>query len=156
MRRPWFESGPALAFTNHAPPPPVGAAPMPALGCIWTLPMIHDADFAFLTRIDPTTKPTVCADLHGLARHIERRRLALPGDRAIQLEEVEDLQFANRRGLHRGVQVWLLDMAHERETSLGYAWLKGEGRDRLEPALRTARRDLAGHNDLNGGHQCAA
>jgi hypothetical protein len=108
MRRPWFESGPALAFTNHAPPPPAGTATPPALGCIWTLPMIdtcchpgegRGADFAFLTRIDATTKPTVWADLHGLARHIERRRLALPGDRAIQLEEVEDLQFANRRGL---------------------------------------------------------
>ena len=143
MRRPWFEAGPALAAAGHAPPPPVGTAPMPALGCIWTLPMIHDADFAFLTRINATTKPTVCASLLGLARHIERRRLALGGDRALQLEEVEDLQFANRPGLHRGVQVWLLDMANERETSLGYAWLKGEGRDRLEPALRTARRELA-------------
>jgi hypothetical protein len=149
MRRPWFEAGPALAAAGHAPPPPpIGGAATPAPGCIWTLPMIHDADFAFLTRINATTKPTVCADLHGLARHIERRRLALGGDRAIQLEEVEDLQFANRPGLHRGVQVWLLDMAHERETSLGYAWLKGEGRDRLEPALRTARRDLAASPSL--------
>lgn len=157
MRRPWFESGPALAAAGHAPtPPPLDGAATPALGRIWTLPMIHDADFAFLTRIDATTKPTVCVDLHALARHIERRRLELAGDRAIQLEEVEDLQFANRPGLHRGVQIWLLDMAHEREASLGYAWLKGDGRDRLEPALRTARRDLAAAAQMNGGHACAA
>lgn len=139
MRPPWFEARAALAAGGFSLNPDPDA---PVVGSIWTQPMIDLAAYAFLTRIDATTKPTVFPDLHHLARHIERRRLDAGGDRSIQLEEVEDLQFAGQPGLHTGVQVWLLDMAHERETSLGYAWLKGEGRERLEPVLRTARRDL--------------
>jgi hypothetical protein len=139
MRPPWFEARVAIAAAGHAFTPDPDA---PVTGSIWTQPMINLASFAFLTRIDATTKPTVFPDLHHLARHIERKRLDAGADRAIQLEEVEDLQFAGQPGLHTGVQVWLLDMAHERELSLGYAWLKGDGRERLEPALRTARRDL--------------
>lgn len=139
MRRPWFEAGAALAAAGFSLKPDPNA---PVLGSIWTQPMIDLAAYAFLTRIDATTKPTVFPDLHHLARHIERRRLDAGLDRAIQLEEVEDLKFAGQPGLHTGVQVWLLDMAHEREASLGYAWLRGEGRERLEPVLRTARRDL--------------
>lgn len=143
MPRPWFEAGPALAAAGFSlTPDPT----QPVTGCIWTCPMINHAPYAFLTRIDATTKPTIFPDIHGLARHIERRRLAEQsdgsGDRAIQLEEVEDLQFAGQPGLHRGVQVWLLDLAQDRDRSLGYAWLNGDGRERLEPALRTARRDL--------------
>lgn len=145
MRRPWFEARAALAAAGFPLTPDPDA---PVTGSIWTQPMINLASFAFLTRIDATTKPTVFPDLHHLARHIERKRLDAGADRAIQLEEVEDLQFAGQPGLHTGVQVWLLDMAHERERSLGYAWLRGEGRDRLEPFLRTARRDLAGHGSM--------
>jgi hypothetical protein len=145
MRRPWFEAGPALAAAGLSLTPDPDA---PVTGSIWTQPMIDLAAYAFLTRIDATTKPTAFPDLHHLARHIERRRLDAGADRSIQLEEVEDLQFAGQPGLHTGVQVWLLDMAHEREASLGYAWLKGDGRERLEPVLRTARRDLAGHQRL--------
>ena len=141
MRPPWFEARPALAAAGHS----VFIDPAePVLGSIWTQPMINLASFAFLTRIDATTKPTVFPDLHHLARHIERRRLEEPGDRGLQLEEVDDLQFAGHPGLPTGVQVWLLDLANERERSLGYAWLRGEGRERLEPVLRTARRDLGG------------
>lgn len=143
MRPPWFEAGPALAAAGHTLCHPRESGDhAPVLGCIWKQPMINHAPFAFLTRIDATTKPTVFVDLHALARHIERRRLDATGDRAIQLEQVDDLQFAGEPGLHRGVQVWLLDLAHERDRSLGYAWLQGDGRDRLEPVLRTARRDL--------------
>ena len=118
MRRPWFEAGAALAAAGVSPNPDPNA---PVLGSIWTQPMISLETFAFLTRIDATTKPTVFPDLHHLARHIERRRLDAGADRAIQLEEVEDLQFAGHPGLHTGVQVWLLDMAHERERSRDYA-----------------------------------
>jgi hypothetical protein len=147
MRVPWFEAGPALAAAGFSLRPDPDN-PEARLGNIWTRPMIDSARYAFLPRLDAVTKPTVFADLHHLARHIERKRLAESGDRGLQLEDVEDLQFAGEPGLHRGVQIWLLDMANDREASLGYAWLRGDGREVLERVLLVARRDLAGQSAI--------
>lgn len=79
MRPQWFEAGPALAAAGLSRLPDPAE---PVLGSIWTQPMIDDARYAFLTRIDATTKPTLFPDLHALARHIERRRTEETGDRA--------------------------------------------------------------------------
>lgn len=140
MRPPWFEAAPALAAAGLPLSP--DTARHAAVPTLWSHPMIDTARYAFLPRLDAVTKPFVFNDLSALARHIERARTQ-GGDPGLQLEEVEDLQFAGDPGLHRGVQVWLLDLANERERALGYAWLRGDGRDVLEPALRAARRHAA-------------
>lgn len=130
MPRPWFECIPALAAAGHS------LTLAATRGSAWTHPMVDTAQFAFLARLDPVTKPVVFSDIQSLARHIDRRS----ENCALQLEEVEDLQFAGVDRLHRGVQVWRLDMCNDRDVSLGYAWLKGRGREMLDPALRDARR----------------
>ncbi|PZO07623.1 MAG: hypothetical protein DCF29_03740 [Alphaproteobacteria bacterium] len=130
MRRPWFEAGPALAAAGFS------LTTAATRGSAWKHPMVDTALYAFLPRLDAVTKPFVFADIQGLARHIDRNSLG----QALQLEEVEDLQFAGVEGLHRGVQVWRLDISNDREASQGYAWLKGRGRDVLDPAMREARR----------------
>lgn len=133
MRPPWFEAGPALAAAGHTPFPLTAGR----TGNIWTRPMVDTATYAFLPRIDAVTKPIVCADLMALARHIERKR----DGHGLQLEDVEDLEFAGQPGLHRGVKVTRLDLANEPEVCLGFAWLRGSGREVLEPALRAVLRE---------------
>lgn len=93
-------------------------------------------DYAFAERLDHVTKPRVCASVAGLARYIESRRRG----QGLELVEVDDIEIPGRDGLYRGVQVWTLMLDSGRDRCLGYAWLGGAGRDRLEPALRAARR----------------
>jgi len=95
--------------------------------------MASKPNYAFLPRVDGVTRPVVCPDLMALARHIERQR----GDQNLQLIEVEDIEYDGV--MHRGVKVMLLDLANDPERCLGFAWLRGSGRDVLEPALRAAR-----------------
>lgn len=99
------------------------------------------ARFAFVPRDDGgQLKPVVFPDVHALARHIERKR----DDRGLELVDADDVEIPGRDALQTGVQVWLLGPDETRLQILGWAWLNGHGRDRLEPALRTARNDLAG------------
>jgi hypothetical protein len=96
--------------------------------------------FAFIPHDDAggRPKPTVFPDVHHLARHIERKREG----RVIELVDAEDVEVPGRPGLQTGVQIWTrIDDARDR--NLGWAWLDGHGRDRLEPVLRIARQDLA-------------
>lgn len=94
-----------------------------------------DARYALLPKIDNITKPKLFRTLGELCASIERER----ADKGLHLVEVEDIEFRDVSGLHRGVQVWSLDMANEKDRMIGYAWLNGAGRDTLEPALRQAR-----------------
>lgn len=96
--------------------------------------------FAFIAHSDAgVAKPFVFPDVHALARHVERRREG----RAIELVDAEDVEVPGRDALQVGVQVYLLGMDNARDRPLGWAWLDGQGRERFEPALRTARQDLA-------------
>lgn len=110
--------------------------------------MSSDVRFAFLDRIDAVAKPRVFQSLTSLARWIESRR----GNHGLHLVNVPDLRIewlnANGRdhepGTDRkkdaGVQVFTLMPDGTVERSLGYAWLDGADRERLEFALRAVRR----------------
>ena len=149
MRPPWIEAtalvaaaGFALA-TDTTPPSP------------WSRLMSRNIDYAFLPRIDAVAKPTVVSSLARLAQLIEGKRFG----QGIMLEEIEDLHARRRmatgdgppapEGLRdRGVQVWALMLDGSRDRSLGFAWLRGGGREDLQRALtyaglRARCRDLA-------------
>ena len=128
MRRPWIEAGAMLAGAGFD-----GTPPKPVHPIARSLTMASKPNYAFLPRVDGVTRPVVCPDLMALARHIERQR----GDQNLQLIEVEDIEYDGV--MHRGVKVMLLDLANDPERCLGFAWLRGSGRDVLEPALRAAR-----------------
>ena len=145
IRRPWFEATPALSahglhathaltadhvIGHHIRPNP-GKRPM----------VPTDARFVLLPRLDAVTKPKQFSGPRPLAMHIESLRTEGGGDPALQLEEVDDLRFADWPGLYDGVQIWVLDASNDRDRSLGYAYLDGRGRDVLEPALRAVRKD---------------
>ncbi len=91
--------------------------------------------FAFIAHDDGgQSRPVTFSDVHALARYIERKREG----RAIELVEAEDVEVPGRAALQIGVQIWTrLDDARDR--NLGWAWLDGQGRERLELALRSAR-----------------
>lgn len=104
--------------------------------------MAQSIDFAFLARLDAVAKPTIVGSLDRLAQLIEDRRYG----QAIVLEEIEDLHARRRvatgdgpaapEGLRdRGVQVWALLTDGTRDRSLGFAWLRGGGREELQNAL---------------------
>jgi len=132
--RPWIEASAMLAAADVAD---VVIKPIHPLDR--SLRMADSADFAFLPRLDAVTHPFVFADVASMARHIERKRAGRP----LQLEDVEDIEIEGRPGLYVGVQVWSLLPDGSRDECLGWAWLNGKGRDRLEPALRAVRRDVA-------------
>lgn len=136
MPRPWIEAGPLLAATGHA-----SATPQPP-ATPWSRLMTQNIDYAFLYRIDAVAKPLVVGSLDRLAELIETRR----GKQAIMLEEVEGLHERRRMasgqggtvpgGLRdRGVQIFTLLMDGSRDRSIGFAWLKGGGREDLQSAL---------------------
>lgn len=100
--------------------------------------MIGLPDFAFASRLDGVVKPKVFSSLGALAARIEHDRHG----QAIELVDVEDIEIPGQPGLYQGVQVFTLLLDNSRDRCVGYAWLKGQGRERLEPALRQVRRDL--------------
>lgn len=133
MRPPWVEAGPMLAAAGFDLAPIKPLHPLAR-----SLRMADSADFAFLPRLDAVTRPFVFPNCAALARHIERKR----DDRPMQLVDVEDIEIEGRSGLYTGVQVWTLLPDGSRDECLGWAWLNGQGRERLEPALRAVRRDV--------------
>lgn len=139
MRPPWIEATALLAAagftpaTNLRPESP------------WRRLMTQSIDYAFLPRIDAVSKPTVVGNLARLAQLIDTRRHG----QAIQLEEIEDIHARRRQasgtgpsapvGMRdRGVQIWTLMMDGSRDRSLGFAWLRGGGREDLQRALMMA------------------
>lgn len=128
MRAPWVEAGPLLSAAGFDSTPPKPLHPVAR-----SLTMADKPNYAFLPRIDGVTRPIVQPDLLTLARHIERRR----NRQNLQLIDVEDIEYEGE--VHAGVKVMLLDMANEPEACLGFAWLRGDGRTVLDPALRVAR-----------------
>ncbi len=134
MRRPWFEATPALAAAGV---PIVLATHRPSSPFERILRMAGLPDYAFAETLNGAAKPKAFADVGGLAAYIERHRNA----QAIELVDVEDITLDGRDDLLTGVQVFTLLPDNGRDTCLGYAWLKGQGRERLEPALLRARHD---------------
>lgn len=129
MRPPFVEAAVLLAVHGH----PDGAPPKPIHPAARSLIMADTPNYAFLPRLDAVTRPVLCPDLMALARHIERQR----GVQALQLIDVEDIEYDGQ--VYGGVKVMLLDMANDPERCLGFAYLRGDGRTVLEPALRAAR-----------------
>ncbi|MCZ8195035.1 hypothetical protein [Brevundimonas sp.] len=147
--RPWVEAGPLLAAAGLA------VGPLPRINPLLRSMLMADfaaissgglPDFAFAPRLDAVTKPRVFPSLARLADHIERRRHGQP----LELVDVEDIEIPGRAGLYRGVQVFTLLLDNGRDRCLGYAWLGGHGRERLEPALREARRGAARRSHADG------
>ena len=134
--RPWVEAGPLLAAAGLPLAPHCLAKLTRTHPLIRSLTLSDLPDFAFAPRLDAVTKPRVFPSLARLADHIERRRHGQP----LELVDVEDIEIPGRAGLYRGVQVFTLLLDNGRDRCLGYAWLGGHGRERLEPALRAARR----------------
>ncbi|MGQ2989492.1 MAG: hypothetical protein ACT6RD_03485 [Brevundimonas sp.] len=132
MRPPWSEAAVLLSAHNFTPPPPDGSRRRN----FWGLKPMPRQPFALFKKADASdANPSEFATLAQLAARIERKR----ADRAIQLEEVENLEFQGDRRLHVGVQVWALDMANEKDELIGLAWLDGKGRSPLDAALRRVR-----------------
>lgn len=136
MRPAWTEAGPLLAAAGLA------LAPLSPPPSAWRRLMTQSIDYAFLARIDAVAKPTVVGSLDRLARLIESRRYG----QAIVLEEIEDIHARRRmavgegpaapEGLRdRGVQIWTQLIDGTRDRSLGFAWLRGGGREELQRAL---------------------
>jgi hypothetical protein len=134
--RPWVEAGPLLAAAGLPLAPLPRTHPLIRSLTLPDLPVNDLPDFAFTSRLDAVTKPRVFPSLARLADHIEGRRHGQP----LELVDVEDIEIPGRPGLFRGVQVFTLLLDNGRDRCLGYAWLGGHGRERLEPALRAARR----------------
>lgn len=63
--------------------------------------------------------------------------------RPIELVDAEDVEVPARNGLQTGVRIWTLGPDGGRDANLCWAWLDGHSRGRIEPALRTARQELA-------------
>lgn len=140
MRPQWSEAAVLLAAHDFTPVP--HQASVGRNRCShWSLKPMPPKPYALFRETDgqtsriTDTKPVVFDTLAQLAAHIERRR----ADRMIELEEFEDLEFQGDDRLHIGVRVWALDMAGDRDTVIGLAWLDGQGRTTLEPALRRVR-----------------
>lgn len=130
--RPWIEAAALLGAHGFANVPTKPEHPFAR-----SIRMADFAPFAFAERLDAVTKPRVFRTVADLARNIENRR----HDQAIELVDVDDIEVPGHPGLYRGVQIFTLLIDNGRDRCLGYAWLEGHGRDRLEPALRAARRD---------------
>lgn len=134
MRPHWIEAGVLLAAHGHA-----AAAPSVFLHPFTRILRMADfPPFALAERLDGVTKPRVFASAERLAVHIEGRRHG----QAIELVDVEDIEVPGQPGLYTGVQIFTLLLDGGRDRCLGYAWLGGRGRERLEPALRAVRRDI--------------
>ena len=130
MNRPWFEAAPALAAAG-VPDDRIPITPMKA--------NLMSADYALLPRIDTVTKPRVFPSLDALAASIERQRQG----QSLFLEEVQDLQPLGAADQVRAVKVWTTDCDGRQDRMIGFAYLKGAGRELLEWALRLARRPAA-------------
>ncbi|MFN7129798.1 MAG: hypothetical protein ACK4OJ_12120 [Brevundimonas sp.] len=126
MRRPWFEAVPALAAAG-VPADRIPITPLKA--------NLMSADYALLPRIDTVAKPRVFPTLDALAASIERQREG----QGLFLEEVQDLLPLGAADQVRAVKVWTTDCDGGRDRMIGFAYLKGAGRELLEWALRLAR-----------------
>lgn len=139
--RPHFEAAAWLAAHGYGA---IAKGPIKPQG----IPMSSDVRFAFLDRIDAVAKPRLFQSLTALARWIEGQR----GTHGLHLVNVCDLriEWLNARGRDHepgaagkkdaGVQVFTLMPDGTVDRSLGYAWLDGADRERLEFTLRAVRR----------------
>lgn len=139
MRPQWSEASVLLASAGFA------AGPLPKPDTPWKRLMKQQIDFAFLARVDSVAIPVAFPSLDKLAAYVERQRR----DRTIVLEEIEDIHERRRMVIgdsprapegvrDRGVQIFTLLPDGSRDRSLGFAWLKGGGREAMFYALTQA------------------
>ena len=139
IARPWIEGAVLLAAHGHDTAP-LSSSPRrrghlhPIASILMTLNVVP---FAFAPTLTGPAKPRAFASVHHLARHIEASR----NGQALELVDVEDIEIPGEPGVHRAVQIFTLLMDNGRDRCLGYAWLGGHGRERLEHPLRDARRE---------------
>lgn len=90
-------------------------------------------DFALVPDARPGTKPTVYRSLDDLVRRIHRDRAG----QALQLND-DRLFVRSEAAPRKVVAVYGLDQVGGRTRFIGYAWLKGQGREALQAALADA------------------
>lgn len=118
-----------MIASRHIPSPGTAeAARMDALRP--SLPA--DVRFALVVA-PPPAKPFAYATLADLARSLQIRRAGRP----IQLIDQAGAIAGHDRPLP-GVSVWIIDADGARIDSLGWAYLKGAGRQQLQAVLRAA------------------
>lgn len=91
-------------------------------------------DFALVPDARPGTKPTVYRSAEDLARRIHRERAG----QALQLKD-DRLLVRSEPAPRRVVAVYGLDQVGGRTRFIGYAWLKGQGREALQAALEAVQ-----------------
>jgi hypothetical protein len=101
--------------------------------------MSQDIRFALLPGLNTREQIKAFPDLNTLARHIQRER----GDHGLDLNEVEDMEIADRPAATRGVEVWTMNDGNDRVRFIGYAYLDDQGLEALRAALRRNRLVIA-------------
>lgn len=104
--------------------------------------MSSDIRFALLPSLNAGAQIRAFPDLNALARAIHRERGAAPLD----LNEVEDMEIADRAEATRGVEIWTMNHGNDRDCFIGYAFLDNAGLEVLRAALRR-NRPAAGQAD---------
>lgn len=97
--------------------------------------MSNDIRFALLPGLNTREQIKAFPDLNALARHIQRER----GEQGLDLNEVEDMEIADRADATRGVEVWTLNDGNDRDRFIGYAYLDDQALETLRSALRRNR-----------------
>lgn len=126
MARPFIDAA-LLGAHGHSAAPVIRIRKGPA--------MSQDIRFALLPSLNMREQVRAFPDLNALARHIQRER----GDNGLDLNEVEDMEIANRPQATRGVEVWTTNDANDRIRFVGYAYLDDQGLETLRSALRRNR-----------------
>lgn len=126
MARPFIDAA-LLAAHGHRNAPVIRIRKGPA--------MSQDIRFALLPSLNTREQIKAFPDLNALARHIQRER----GEHGLDLNEVEDMEIANRTEATRGVEVWTMNDGNDRVAFIGYAYLDDNGLETLRSALRRNR-----------------
>lgn len=126
MARPFIDAA-LLGAHGHSAAPVIRIRKGPA--------MSQDIRFALLPSLNTREQIKAFPDLNALARHIQRER----GEHGLDLNEVEDMEIANRTEATRGVEVWTMNDGNDRVGFIGYAYLDDQGLETLRSALRRNR-----------------
>lgn len=126
MARPFIDAA-LLGAHGHSAGPVIRIRKGPAVS--------QDIRFALLPSLNMREQVRAFPDLNALARHIQRER----GDNGLDLNEVEDMEIANRPEATCGVEVWTTNDANDRIRFIGYAYLDDHGLESLRSALRRNR-----------------
>ena len=123
MRPPWIEATALLAAHG------VRAAPVPKSQPL-EISMTPDLQFGLWPRLRQDERPLAWPDLDGLARRILRER----GQGGLEIEDVA-LPYRTGDEPTSGVSIWKQTLDGARGEFIGFAYLDGGGRERLQAAL---------------------